>query len=149
MLGWGCAAVAPGVLEVRRPAAQDIALMGPRTEAATDALPASLTEIIDAIGIGATLKLAEAFGGIRIYIPREGRLRDGHPLARAIGLEEAKRLARLHAGEFLEPPRVTAYMRAVRDTAIREGLETASAAKIARRFNTTRRNIFRIKVAGA
>ncbi len=40
-------------------------------------------------------------------------------------------------------------MRAMRDTAIREGLETASAAEIARRFNTTRRNIFRIKAAGA
>ena len=131
------------------------AVEGPRTSAATDALPASLTEIIDAIGIGATLKLVEAFGGIRVYVPSEDTLRssehlarDGHPLARAIGVEAACKLARLRSGEFLDLPRATAYMRAMRDAAIRDGLENASAAALAIQYHTTRRNIFRIKAAG-
>ena len=124
-------------------------------DAFADALPHSLAEIIDAIGIGATLKLVEAFGGIRVYVPSADTLRssqhlarDGHPLARAIGVEAACKLAQLRAGEFLELPRATAYMRAMRDAAIRDGLENASAAALAQQYHTTRRNIFRIKAAG-
>lgn len=118
-----------------------------RTDAFADALPESLAEIIDAIGIGATLKLVEAYGGIRCYIPGEDTLRDDHSLVRAIGTEAACKLARLFQSEFIEPPRATAYLRAMRDAAIREGLENASAAQLARKFGTTRRNIFRIKAA--
>lgn len=119
-----------------------------RAAALAAALPASLADIIDAIGIAATLKLVEAFGGIRIYVPSEDTLHEGHPLVRAIGMEAAVKLARLYPSEFIEPPRATAYMREIRNAAVREGMENASAAELARRFQTTRRNIFRIMAAG-
>ncbi len=118
-----------------------------RTDPFAGALPPSLAEIIDAIGIGAALKLVEAYGGIRVYVPGEEYIDAEHALVRAVGLEAARRLARARAREFIEVPRAAAYLRAVRNAAIRDGLTEASAAELARRYGTTRRNIFRIKAA--
>ena len=113
-----------------------------------DAMPSSLAEIIDSIGIGATLKITKSFGGIRIYVPGEEHITPEHSLARAIGMEAARKLARVRAREFIDVPRAARYLRAVRDAAIRAGLDQASAADLARLYSTTRRHIFRIKAAG-
>ncbi len=111
-------------------------------------LPASLAEIIDAIGIAAALKLVERYGGTRVYVPSEETITVTHPLACAIGLEAARKLARVRGREYLDVPRCAAYVRAIRNAAIRDGLAEASAAELARQYCTTRRNIFRIAAAG-
>ena len=106
-------------------------------------LPPKLAELVDEIGFPATLKLVEKWGGIRLYVPLEDNLSAEHPIAKEIGFEVARKLARAHS-EWLEVPRAARYLRSVRDKIIREAYDDASAARLARQFGMTRRNIFYI-----
>lgn len=114
-----------------------------RKNPVSDLLPPKLAELVEEIGFPATLKLAEKWGGIRLYVPLEDNLSAEHPIAKEIGFEVARKLARAHS-EWLEVPRAARYLRSVRDTIIREAYDDASAARLARRFGMTRRNIFYI-----
>ena len=67
-------------------------------------LPPKLAELVDEIGFPATLKLVEKWGGIRLYVPLEDNLSAEHPIAKEIGFEVARKLARAHS-EWLEVPR--------------------------------------------
>lgn len=106
-------------------------------------LPPKLAELVDEIGFPATLKLVEKWGGIRLYVPLEDNLTPEHPIAKEVGFEAARKLARAHS-EWLEVPLAARYLRGVRDKIIREAYDDASAARLARRFGMTRRNIFYI-----
>lgn len=106
-------------------------------------LPPKLAELVDEIGFPATLKLVEKWGGIRLYVPLEDNLSAEHPIAKELGLDVARKLARAHS-EWLEVPRAARYLRGVRDKIIREAYDDASAARLARRFGMTRRNVFYI-----
>lgn len=55
-------------------------------------LPPTLTEISEVIGREAALKIAEAVGGTRVYIP--GRVDGDHWLAKAVGRDLADKLCR-------------------------------------------------------
>ena len=114
-----------------------------RKNPVSDLLPPKLAELVDEIGFPATLKLVEKWGGIRLYVPLEDNLDIEHPIAKEIGIDAARKLARAHS-EWLEVPRAARYMRGVRDKIIREAYDDASAARLARRFGMTRRNVFYI-----
>lgn len=114
-----------------------------KTNPAAELLPPKLAELVEEIGFPATLKLVEKWGGIRLYVPLEGRLSSEHPIAKELGLDVALKLARTHS-EWLEVPRAARYLRGVRDKIIREAYDETSITRLARRFGMTRRNVFYI-----
>lgn len=106
-------------------------------------LPPIARELIDALGLTATLSLVEAFGGVRIYIPQH--LTDDHVLVTSIGRALADVLSSRFGGEQLNIPRCVHALRAVRNTKIRrERLSGASPARLALRYAITERQIYTI-----
>jgi hypothetical protein len=63
-----------------------------------------MQEVAGLIGHAATERLAAAFGGTEVYVPKTRRLSEEHPLARTIGLVAARRLAGRYSGNRLHVP---------------------------------------------
>ena len=70
-------------------------------------LNGTLEEVAHIIGVSAAVLLAQRLGGARIYVPEEAHI--DHPIALAIGLENAKKLSKHFSGEYLEIPSKTAF----------------------------------------
>lgn len=115
-------------------------------------LPESLTAVIEVIGFEATIELVDHFGGIRVWVPdRPRRIRDEHPLAKAIGIDAARQLAETFSGEELCVPRAAAALRNARNTEICALYATGewTAAQLARKFQLTERQIYSILSASS
>lgn len=84
-------------------------------DAPLSALPESLRELVDLIGLPAALKLVERWGGITaVYVPKD--MAPGHELARVLGMEAARKLSEVYGGDCLRNiPRCVGGLRAVRD----------------------------------
>lgn len=108
-------------------------------------LPESMREVASVIGLPATLRLVERYGGfIQLYIPKD--VQEGHPLALALGMEPAQALAAAYGGDYLKSiPKGASAIRAARDRAllrrIREGVSKADAA---REYGLTERRVWQI-----
>lgn len=114
-------------------------------------LPPVLQEIAEVIGNELMIKLVNSFGGVRIYVPLHSRkVRPDHPLALAIGLEQARRLSEEFAGIELSIPRLAAGIRAVRNAEIHRLHKDDNwpAWRIARKFMLTERQVYSILSAG-
>lgn len=109
-----------------------------------DDLPESLREVVEIIGLAATLNLVEQFGGhIALGVPRE--IEPEHPIAVAIGITAARKLSAQYGGDRLRNiPLCVAGLRRIRDAEIcrRAGRETAVA--LAHEFSMTERHVWRI-----
>lgn len=106
-------------------------------------LPPRLAELAQVIGLPATLRLVEARGGTRIYVPEQAT--DDHWLVPLIGLPALQQLAATHAREYLELDRAAAALRAARDRHIVAQVQAgASTAKIALQCGLTQRQVFNI-----
>jgi Mor family transcriptional regulator len=105
-------------------------------------LPESLADVVEAIGIAATLKLIERFGGIRIYVPLREHISDDHELARAIGLVAARKLAEIWGKERMPLPRAAKAMRLARDRALRRDYQSISASQCALKYQVTERQVY-------
>jgi len=66
-------------------------------------LPDSLQAIADIIGAPAALKVAERWGGTRLYIPDEPG--EDHDLSQLIGFEAARAMGAVYGGERIEIPK--------------------------------------------
>lgn len=108
-----------------------------------DDLPESLREVVDLVGLPATLKLVEHFGGaIAVYVPRE--IEADHPLAHAVGPAAARKLSSLYGGDYLRNiPRCARGLRRIRDVEIR-ARRTEGAFRLALEFGLTERQIWTI-----
>lgn len=108
-----------------------------------DDLPESLREVVELIGLSATLKLVEHYGGlIAVYVPRE--IEPDHRLARDLGLAPARKLAGHYGGDCLRNiPRCVEGMRRIRDAEIR-ARRAEGAARLALEFGLTERQIWTI-----
>ncbi len=103
-------------------------------------LPGVLQEIAELIGLPATLKLVESYGGVRLYVPK--RIDDDHALARLIGLDNARLLSDAYgAEEHFDIPRAVAATRAVRDMQIRTDRKTMTHRELALKYGLTERQI--------
>ena len=104
-------------------------------------LPGILQEIAEMIGLPATLKLVEAYGGVRLYIPK--RYDPDHPLVKLIGHAHAARLCETYGGEMhFDIPRAVAATRAARDARIRNDRSMrATHRELALRYMLTERQI--------
>lgn len=118
--------------------------MNARLDIREEDFPASLAEVVRAIGIPATLKLAERFGGIRVYVPQQERLTLGHPIVRLIGIGAARALAKIRGGERRDMPRCAKALRRARDAAVRREYSAAAASKLALKYHLTERQIYQI-----
>lgn len=114
-----------------------------------DDLPESLRDIVELIGLAATLNLVEHFGGlIALHVPRE--IDSNHPIAMAIGITAARKLS-VHYGtqRLRNIPLCVAGLRRIRDAEIRRRSASESAASLAREFMLTERHVWRILADGA
>ena len=82
-----------------------------------DLLPTSLCEIVEVIGLPATITLIEHRGGTVLWVP--GEFDPQHPLVKQIGHDAAQRLIELYAGEKLEIAKAERALLAIRNAAIR------------------------------
>ena len=105
----------------------------PPVDALTQPVPAELAWIAEHLGAIGALKLIEAFGGVRIYVPRKPPARS--PLAHALGLADARRLAAAYGGDTIKVPLARAWrLRLYRDVGM-------SYAEIARKLGMTQEGV--------
>jgi hypothetical protein len=108
-------------------------------------LPETLRDISELIGLPATLKLVECYGGIAaLYIPR--MIKPDHHLARNIGIEAARKLAAHYGTDCLRNiPRCAHKLRHFRNAEIRTRRKAGeSPAILARAYGMTERNVWMI-----
>lgn len=113
-----------------------------------DELPETLVEIAEVIGLPATLRLVEGWGGLRLYIPQPEHLSGEHPLVQQLGEDAARSLAEIYAREKVDIPRCLAAVRGVRNrriaTAHRQGM---SVRRLAIEHHLTERAVWMILAA--
>lgn len=108
-----------------------------------DQLPQSAAEIVDVVGVEAALRLVEAWGGVRLYVPQQ--MPKDHLLVSTLGREEADELAARYGGESIQVPRCLHALRAVRNTRMRrERARGDSPALLALRYRLTERQVYSI-----
>jgi hypothetical protein len=109
-----------------------------------DDLPESLREVVGLIGLPATLKLVEHFGGlIQLYVPRD--ISPDHPIAQALGVAAARKLSSVYGADTLRNiPRCAEGLRRIRNAEIRSRHPAESAATLALTFGLTERQIWTI-----
>lgn len=105
----------------------------------TDLLPPRLAELAEMCGVDVAHALVERFPGMRLYVPEE--VGEDHPLAAALGIEAARRLAREYGREHIEIPRAAGAAREARNRAIRAESRNATQGELARRYGLTERQI--------
>jgi hypothetical protein len=97
-----------------------------------------LEGLIATIGEAAALKLVDAFGGARVYVPQMPEPED--MLSGLIGIEAALQLARVYGGERLELP----HPNGRRDKILSLRRSGLSVDRIALEAGCTRRRVFQI-----
>ena len=113
--------------------------------ASLDDLPASARDLAGLIGLPATLRLVEGWGGtMRLYVPKA--MPQDHELARALGLDAARALSGVYGGDYVPSiPRCADALRQARDRALlRRRAEGASPATLAQEFGLTERHVWRL-----
>ena len=94
------------------------AIAATKQRAYVSQLPAKARELVDFLGLPATLLLVKEYGGQVFMIPK-GRRALGMAriaeLREVIGTEAAEKLCHTYGGEYLTVPSCKAAMRAVRD----------------------------------
>jgi hypothetical protein len=110
---------------------------------------ARIEELIERLGVSTALRLAKAFGGRRLYVPECSHVDEGHPIARAIGLEAARKVAEEWRSLEIAVPRCAAQLRSERDRALRADRAHLSISKVAEKYALCERNVLRICAKGA
>ncbi|SMF86528.1 hypothetical protein [Tistlia consotensis] len=64
--------------------------------------PQSLIEIAEMTSVAAALRLVDAFGGTKCYVPKT--LTPDHPLVQAVGASAAEALRQHFEGDYIEVP---------------------------------------------
>jgi Mor family transcriptional regulator len=105
---------------------------------------ARLEELVLAIGLPATLRLVDAFGGVRVYFPHPGAVRVDSELARAIGADAVQRLAALWPSTRVMLPQAAAYLRRERNRAIHREKDALSIRALALKYELTERAVYGI-----
>ncbi len=104
--------------------------------------PASLVEIAEKIGLAATLKLIEAYGGTNCYIPH--RPTPEQKLVQVIGIAATLKLSAVHAGEHID----IALAQAARSKKALISDAKGTSVEVARRFGVSTRWVRYCRNAG-
>jgi Mor family transcriptional regulator len=105
---------------------------------------APLFDIIEAIGLGGAMKLVEHFGGTRIYLPLPENVTSDHEIARVIGVDETRALAKLWGQERPSIPLAKRHLRAIMKTEVQRDKDSHTVPELARKYRTTERSIYRL-----
>lgn len=105
-------------------------------------LPSRMRELARTIGLPATLKLVEEYGGTRIYVPKKPD--DDWALIGLLGRSAAGKLTRAYGGEHLEVDRAVTAMRAARDRALIADATVHSVTQLALKYKLTARAVWNI-----
>lgn len=108
-----------------------------------DDLPPRLAALAQRLGLAATLRLVEARGGTRVYVPET--VNEEHWLARLLGREAMAALVTLHGREFVDIDRGAGALRAARDRHIvARSRAGQSSMTLALQYHLTQRQVFNI-----
>lgn len=108
-------------------------------------LPAFLREVADVAGKDAAFRLADRYGGTRIYFPRRSSLDPGHPLVCLLGEERAGQICDRWMGLHVDVPRGVAVDIALRHQEVRALRRKGwTVVALAKRFRLTERSIYSI-----
>lgn len=102
-----------------------------------------LRELVAASSLRATLVIVEVYGGTRLGVPKD--LEADHPLARLVGLMEARQIARHFGGDRPLIPKALRALTAIRDAQIKANPEGLSVPELARRHGLGERRIYQIR----
>lgn len=94
-------------------------------------LPGTARELVELIGLPATLRLVEAWGGRCVQVAKGARprgRRQRQDLAETIGKAAADRLAARYAGDILRIPNCKRALLAVRDAELQARFDALTAA---------------------
>lgn len=106
-------------------------------------LPESLTEVAEVIGLSGTIELIKAYGGTRVFIPKN--MKTQHKLANLLGLEQARRLSHYFGGESLSIARAASGIRMERNKTIVHRYDAGEGVgSLAMAFQLTERQIYTI-----
>lgn len=106
-------------------------------------LPAILRDFVRLIGLPATMRIVEHFGGVRLYIPINPH--PDHHLAKLIGLDNLVKLSKVYGLEdHFDIPRATHALRQLRNQKIRSEYGPKSARTLALENNLTERSVWTI-----
>ena len=102
-------------------------------------LPGVLREMVGLIGLPATLRIVEAYGGVRLYVP--SHMDAGHDLAQLVGFDAASKLSSEYGGmDHFDVPRAAQALRAVRSAQIRaDRARGMTHRELARKYALTER----------
>ncbi|KAB2803285.1 hypothetical protein F9L06_03770 [Brucella anthropi] len=84
-----------------------------KTAPAIDALPASLQDVAETLGVSVVLKLIQHFGGIEVRFPKFPA--DDHPVIKALGKEDGLALCKFLSGGPVYVPHMKSRKSARRD----------------------------------
>ena len=109
------------------------------------AIPESMSAVVDAIGVSATISVIQVFSGTRLYVPLAANMGDEHPLCRLLGRPLAEKLCHAIRGDYVLVPVFRALNREEleRDIAAR-AKSGESYASIARSHRMSERAIHAI-----
>ena len=103
-----------------------------------------VAQLIEVLGLPDALKLVSHFGGGSVYLPHPSRLREGNAIAAAIGRPAATKLCAEWPQLDVMVPRLAAELRRIRDRAIRRERATLSVTRLAWKYQTTERHVYRV-----
>lgn len=110
---------------------------------------APLDQLVAAIGLPATLRLVDRFGGVRVYLPLPEHMDATHPVAEAIGVEAARDLCALWPQERPYIPRAAQFLREERDRALVADSRDHTVSQLARKYELTERAVYNVLKRGA
>ena len=106
-------------------------------------LPESLTDMVEALGLSATLQIVKAHGGTRLFVPKRAHAQ--HHLANLLGMEQARMLSQHFGGESLTIPRMANAMRTRRNREIVRRYDGGESVRVlAHAYHLTDRQIYTI-----
>ncbi|WP_434147942.1 Mor transcription activator family protein [Methylocaldum gracile subsp. desertum] len=108
-------------------------------------LPRVLQEIASLVGPENAVKIARAYGGVRLYVPR--RMKPDHPLAELVGFENARALSTAFGGlPHFDIPQVYRLLLEARNRAIlKDRSQGMSVRELALKYRLTEKHVHNIQ----
>lgn len=106
-------------------------------------LPEVLREIADLVGVPATLKLVESYGGTHLIVP--SRYNPDHPLTRVVGHAASVQICQRYSGTSLYVARIKSAIKTLRDIEIASRYDGGvSVPQLAREYELSDRQIWNV-----
>ena len=118
-----------------------------RSESNVDMLPKTARDLVEVIGLDATIDLVKMFGGDELFIPEkiDGDSRMWDLLVECIGSEASRKLVRRYRKDRIYVPMCQAALRALRNQEIIAAYDAGEAFDaIRRRHKISRSYLFRL-----